>query len=74
MQRLMEKDFIPVIIMTEKSLVIENLKVKRNFWKEMIYSLGKRNGKGERRNGEDKKKKRNRHREQGRGGIAQGNN
>lgn len=44
MQRFMEKDFILVIIMIEKSLVIENLKVKRNFWREMIYSLGKRNG------------------------------
>lgn len=64
--------------MVGKSQVIETLKVSRNFWIKMIYSLGKRNWGGrcgkQRRNEEEEKKKRNRHREQVGAKTAQGKN
>lgn len=64
------------MVMVGKSLVIETLKLSRNFWRKIIYSLGKRKGGGgkKRRNEEEEKKERNRHREQVGAKTAQGKN
>lgn len=47
------------MVMVGKNLVIETLKLSRNFWRKMIYSLGKRNGgRGVERKGEMKRRRR----------------